>query len=253
MSQKKTILVVDDQTNVRNILEFNLKRRGFDVLSAQDGLAAITMATSRAPNLILLDIMMPGIDGFQVLEKLRGDAKTAQIPILVVSAKGTENDILRAMKLGAKDYIVKPFNLEQLMQKAFRLIEGAAQTGGKEENGAGAAASPGLAAKASWPTWTLVAVGPQYPADDEALMAHVVRLAEAGALAVILDLNGTGDIPALAFGKLARAQQQAKKSSSVIRLAGASDAHRKTLQEANFLKHFDLFATPADAMKEAQA
>jgi CheY-like chemotaxis protein len=248
MSQKKTILVVDDQTNVRNILEFNLKRRGFEVLSAQDGLAAITMATNRLPNLILLDIMMPGIDGFQVLEKMRSDPKTAAIPVLVVSAKGTENDILRAMKLGAKDYIVKPFNLEQLMQKAFRLIEGAPAAGKDTAEDFSAPAGP-----VPWPTWTVVTVGPQYPPDDDALIAHLVRLAEAGARGVILELEGTGDISALAFGKLARAQQQAKKAGGVIRLAGASAAHQKTLQESNFLKHFELVPTLAGSMKEATA
>lgn len=240
---KKKILVVDDQANVRNILEFNLKRRGFEILSAQDGLGAITQATNEIPDLILLDIMMPGLDGYQVIEKLKQSEKTAEIPILIASAKGTEDDILRALKLGAKDYIVKPFNLEQLIQKAFRLIEGAAQqaANGQEEE---------KPVKVSVPVVSALRIGKIWPYDEGEIERLLVRLAEVGVKTILMDLTRTGAIETLSFGRVARAQQLVRKAGGVIKLVTASEEHRTTLAESGFLKHFEIFETWDEAMKE---
>ncbi len=232
-SKKHVVLVVDDQTNVRNILEFNLKRRGFEILAAPDGLAALSLATNHIPQLILLDIMMPGIDGYQVLEKLKSTPKTAAIPVLIVSAKGTEDDILRALKLGARDYIVKPFNLELLMQKVFKLIEA---SGGLP----GEALAPAPIPASTWPSAAVARVGATYPVDDEPLTSELVRLAETGARLILLDLTRTGAIQALSFGKLAKAQQQVRKAGGEIKLVTNGDDHRRTLAESGFLKHFVL-------------
>jgi DNA-binding response OmpR family regulator len=243
---KKKILVVDDQANVRNILEFNLKRRGFEIISAQDGLGAIAQATNETPDLILLDIMMPGIDGFQVIEKLKQVEKTSSIPILIVSAKGTEEDILRALKLGAKDYIVKPFNLEQLIQKAFRLIEGASQ-----QNGAGTVDEKPV--KILLPLVSMIRFGKLWPLDEAEVERVIVRLAETGVKSILVDLTRTGPIETLAFGRLARTQQLVKKAGGVIRLITEAEAHRATLSESGFLKHFEIFANRDEALAEYDA
>lgn len=246
-SKKHVVLVVDDQTNVRNILEFNLKRRGFEILAAPDGLAALSLATNHVPQLILLDIMMPGIDGYQVLEKLRSTPKTAQIPVLIVSAKGTEDDILRALKLGARDYIVKPFNLELLMQKVFKLIESTAGAAAEAPKGSEA---PAAGRAATWPWTAVVGVGANYPVDDDPLTAELVRIAESGARTILLDLTSTGPVQALSFGKLAKAQQSVKKAGGQVKILTTSDEHRKTLAESGFLKHFELHPGWDAAMAE---
>jgi len=244
MSERNTILVVDDQTNVRNILEFNLKRKGFDILSAQDGLAAITLAINNQPDLMLLDIMMPGIDGFQVLEKLRSDERTSSIPVLVVSAKGTEDDILQAMKLGAKDYIVKPFNLDQLMQKAFKLIQ---QSGTKREP----EKIEEPKNKSSWPIVSTVLIGKEYPNQkDEELLRQIQRLFETGSTLILLDFSLTGEISTLSFGKLARLQQIAKKNEIEIKFITKTEEHLNTLKESNFAKHFEIYPDWVQALKE---
>ncbi len=244
MTKRNTILVVDDQTNVRNILEFNLKRRGFDILAAQDGLAAITFALNNQPDLILLDIMMPGIDGFQVMEKLKGDERTANIPILIVSAKGTEEDILRAMKLGAKDYIVKPFNLDQLMQKTFKLLKDSASVSAAAEK----EQEEETPVATSWPSYALIRLGAAYPVDDEELARQLTRIADAGVKVLLLDLTATGSVSTLAFGKLARVQQTLKKAGAELKLITANAQHTQTLAEANFSKHFEVLPGWDEAM-----
>lgn len=243
----KTVLVVDDQTNVRNILEFNLKRRGFTVVSAQDGLSAISQATTQDPSLILLDIMMPGIDGFQVLEKLRSGDKTKGIPVLIVSAKGAESDILRALKLGAQDYVVKPFNLELLIQKVQKLMEQA--VGSKAAAKPPAEAAPKQVAR-TWPLYQVVKLGAEFPADDTEFENDLVSLARNKPRAILIDLTETAVVETLSFGKLARAQQQVKQAGSVIKLISSSEEHKRTLMESGFIKHFELHSSWAEATKD---
>ncbi|RMH57769.1 MAG: response regulator [Candidatus Hydrogenedentota bacterium] len=237
---KKVVLVVDDQANVRNILEFNFKRRGFDVLAAPDGLAAITMAVNQTPDLVVLDIMMPGIDGFQVLEKLKSSEKTREIPVLVVSAKGTEPDILKAMQLGAKDYVVKPFNMDALIQKAFRLIESAPER--KEEK-------PRTNEKKTlpYPIAGFLHVKANIDSETERdLEETVLALASVVNSGIVVALDPEEDIPSLTFGKLARIQQQVKRTGSELILATNSDSHRQTLSDSGFGKHFKILPIPDD-------
>lgn len=228
----KTILVVDDQTNVRNILEFNLKRRGFQVTSAPDGLSAISQATQKAPDLILLDIMMPGVDGFQVLEKIRGTEKTKGIPILVVSAKGTEADIVRALKLGARDYVVKPFNLELLMQKIFRVLDQKPP----EEPTTAAASEPRLRT-----AFAVVCVGSDLPENEEKFEAELGTLAAQQTKAILLDLRSAPGFSTLQFGRLAKIQQEVKRRGSELKLVGVTPEQRQTLTDSGLIRHFEVF------------
>lgn len=118
----KTILVCDDDELLVDLLEYRLGARGFRVLVARDGGAAVAMAAEHAPDAIVLDAMMPVMDGYQVLRRLRGDDATAGIPVIMLTARKQERDIVGALELGANDYLVKPFIPEELMTRLTRLL-----------------------------------------------------------------------------------------------------------------------------------
>lgn len=111
---KKTILVVDDEKPIVDILTYNLQKEGYSTLEANDGEEAIKIATEKKPDLILLDIMLPKVDGLTVCKKLR---HTLNVPILILSAKDEEIDKILGLELGADDYITKPFSVRELMAR----------------------------------------------------------------------------------------------------------------------------------------
>lgn len=111
---KKTILVVDDEKPIVDILTYNLQKEGYSTLEANDGEEAIKIATEKKPDLILLDIMLPKVDGLTVCKKLR---HTLNVPILILSAKDEEINKILGLELGADDYITKPFSVRELMAR----------------------------------------------------------------------------------------------------------------------------------------
>jgi two-component system phosphate regulon response regulator PhoB len=114
VSEGITILVIEDDRHIRTILEYNLRQEGFDVYSAADGASGLEMALEKMPRLILLDWMMPRMNGLEVLEKLKGDEKTRNIPVFMLTARGMLNDADKALNAGADGYITKPFNPVEL-------------------------------------------------------------------------------------------------------------------------------------------
>lgn len=106
---KKIILIVEDQPGFRRIYRDVLETDGYEVLEAEDGATGWTMVQERKPNLVLLDLGLPILDGFEVLKKIRGDAQTRSIPVIIFSVLGEQKDIQRGMELGANDYTVKGF------------------------------------------------------------------------------------------------------------------------------------------------
>ncbi len=108
------MLIVDDEKNIVDILKFNLKKEGFDTIEAYDGEQAVQMAIDEMPDLILLDVMLPKMDGFTVCRKLR---QTISTPILMITAKEEEVDKVLGLELGADDYITKPFSPRELMAR----------------------------------------------------------------------------------------------------------------------------------------
>jgi two-component system, OmpR family, alkaline phosphatase synthesis response regulator PhoP len=114
---RQTVLVVEDEEDILELLRFNLAKEGFSVSCAATGEDALKLARAEAPDLLLLDLMLPGIDGLQVAKRLKEDPATRNIPIVMLTAKGEEADIVAGLELGADDYITKPFSKKVLVAR----------------------------------------------------------------------------------------------------------------------------------------
>jgi phosphate regulon transcriptional regulator PhoB len=119
---KPKILIVDDEADVVELIEFNLRSAGYDVISADDGLAAVKKAKESSPDLIVLDLMLPELDGTEVCKQLRRDPITARIPIIMLTAKAAEIDRVLGLELGADDYVTKPFSPRELVLRIRGLL-----------------------------------------------------------------------------------------------------------------------------------
>lgn len=120
---KPKILVVDDEPEAVELVEFNLKQAGFEVVTAADGEEALKKARSLQPALVVLDLMLPEVDGLEVCKLLRRDAATVKIPILMLTAKAAEIDRVLGLELGADDYVTKPFSPRELVLRIKKLLE----------------------------------------------------------------------------------------------------------------------------------
>jgi two-component system phosphate regulon response regulator PhoB len=119
---KETILVVDDEEDIRELVQLNLSREGYTVLTCETGEQALDQVFSKMPDLTILDLMLPGIDGLEVCKRLKNDPKTQQIPLIMLTAKGEEADIVTGLELGADDYVTKPFSGKVLVARVRRLL-----------------------------------------------------------------------------------------------------------------------------------
>jgi DNA-binding response OmpR family regulator len=115
---KQKILIVDDEPEAVELVEFNLKQAGYDVASAVDGAEALKKTRALLPSLIVLDVMLPEMDGLEVCKMLRRDPATAAIPIIMLTAKAAEIDRVLGLELGADDYLTKPFSIRELLARA---------------------------------------------------------------------------------------------------------------------------------------
>jgi DNA-binding response OmpR family regulator len=118
----KQILVIEDEMDIRDMLLLRLKKEKFDVSEARDGISALKKAVEEQPDLILLDLMLPFTSGLDVLRKLRENRKTTHVPVIIVSAKGEESDVIVGLELGADDYVTKPFNMSILLARINALL-----------------------------------------------------------------------------------------------------------------------------------
>ncbi len=125
MTTKPRILVVDDEPDAVELVEFNLKSNGYDVSTAADGEEALEKARSLIPDLIILDLMLPEVDGMEVCKILRRDQRTRGIPIIMLTAKAAEIDRVLGLELGADDYVTKPFSPRELVLRVKRLLRSA--------------------------------------------------------------------------------------------------------------------------------
>jgi len=118
-----TVLVIDDEAPIRLLCRVNLEAEGMDVLEAADGPSGLEKARSETPDVILLDVMMPGLDGWRVAEELLDDERTESIPIVFLTARAELRDRARGLDLGGLDYVTKPFNPVELATQLRRLLE----------------------------------------------------------------------------------------------------------------------------------
>jgi len=120
---KATILIVDDEEDIRELVELYLVREGFDTLMCETGEEALELVHKESPDLVVLDLMLPGIDGLAVCRKLKANRKTEAIPILMLTAKAEDADIVAGLELGADDYVTKPFSGKVLAARVRRILK----------------------------------------------------------------------------------------------------------------------------------
>lgn len=117
------ILIVDDEADVIRLLQFRLEKEGFDIISAGDGQTALTLVEQETPDLVILDIMMPLMDGMEVLRQIRSRRGTSRVPIIMLTAKTASLTVNEARQLWVSDYIMKPFDLEALVVKTKKVLK----------------------------------------------------------------------------------------------------------------------------------
>jgi two-component system phosphate regulon response regulator PhoB len=118
----KTVLVIDDEPDLVKLVDHNLTKAGYLVLTARDGESGLSTARKHSPDVVILDVMMPGLDGFEVCKRLRSDPATAAAPVLMLTAKAEEADRVLGLELGADDYLVKPFSVRELAARVKALL-----------------------------------------------------------------------------------------------------------------------------------
>lgn len=119
---KESILIVEDEKNIAKMLEYNLQKEGFKTQAVDDGEQALAIIRRQLPDVVLLDLMLPGMDGLEVCKALKSDAKTAGVPIIMLTAKAQESDKIVGLELGADDYVTKPFSPRELIARIKALL-----------------------------------------------------------------------------------------------------------------------------------
>lgn len=132
----KKILAVDDEKHIVRLVQVNLERQGYEVVTANDGREALEKVESEKPDLVVLDVMMPYMDGFEVLQNLRRNANTRDIPVIMLTAKAQDADVFRGWQSGVDCYLTKPFNPMELIsfvKRIFKSLEDMGDGGGRFE------------------------------------------------------------------------------------------------------------------------
>ena len=134
MSQNKNILLVEDDPDIKELISFNLSNQGHQVFEANNGELGIEKAREKIPDLILLDLMLPGIQGLDVCRIIKADQETKDIPIIMVTAMGQEEDIVKGLETGADDYITKPFSIKVLLARVSAVLRRSFEEYDKDSN-----------------------------------------------------------------------------------------------------------------------
>jgi two-component system response regulator MtrA len=129
----KRVLVVEDQRDLASLLAHNLRHEGLDVRTIEDGREALPAVRSWEPDLVILDLMLPGMDGFQILRGIRGEGR--HVPVLILSARGEEQDKIRGFRLDADQYVTKPFSLVELLERVHALLRRSSRAGNDQKPG----------------------------------------------------------------------------------------------------------------------
>jgi two-component system alkaline phosphatase synthesis response regulator PhoP len=118
----KKIMVIDDEPYIARVIKFKLEQEGYTVYSANDGVSGLEKIKQEKPDLVLLDVMMPGLSGYEVCQKIKSDNSLAQTPVVILTAKGQERDREQGLSVGASDYITKPFSPNRLLELVRTMI-----------------------------------------------------------------------------------------------------------------------------------
>lgn len=129
----QTVLVIDDERDLIELVRYNLEKSGFDVIGATKADAGLEIAKLNAPDAVILDIMMPGQDGLEVCRQLRADARTARIPVIMLTAKASESDRVVGLEMGADDYLAKPFSPRELVARVRAILRRSATVAATSE------------------------------------------------------------------------------------------------------------------------
>jgi two-component system phosphate regulon response regulator PhoB len=132
-TMKKFVLIVEDEEDIRELVSYHLLKEGYQVASVGSGEEALSVAEKQTPDLILLDVMLPGMDGLTVCQRLRASPKTADVSIMMLTAKSEESDIIRGLNLGATDYVTKPFSPRVLLARVRAILRRVPATAAPEE------------------------------------------------------------------------------------------------------------------------
>jgi len=129
---KETVLVVEDEKNIAELVKYNLEQEGFRVLSAANGNTGLEQARKEKPSLIILDLMLPGVDGIEICKVLKQNYKTSHVPIIMLTAKSQESDKIVGLELGADDYVTKPFSPRELVARVKAVLRRAYEKAKRE-------------------------------------------------------------------------------------------------------------------------
>lgn len=135
MPRKRKILVVDDQKHIVRLVQVTLERAGYEVVCAYDGVEALEQVAKERPDMVVLDVMMPRMDGFEVLQRMQADTKLQTIPVIMLTAKAQDADIFKGWSQGVSSYLVKPFNPRELLtfvQRIFQSMDDGPSAGGEQ-------------------------------------------------------------------------------------------------------------------------
>jgi two-component system phosphate regulon response regulator PhoB len=122
------ILIVEDEADIAELISFNLQRSGYEVVTAHNGLQGVALARSEQPDLLVLDLMLPGLDGFGVIKELKRDPRTADTPVLMLTARAQTGDRIKGLEAGADDYLTKPFSPKELILRIQAILKRAETT-----------------------------------------------------------------------------------------------------------------------------
>lgn len=128
-AHRRRVVVIEDETDIRDVIEYNLTREGFEVSTAGDGETGLELVRRGGTDLVVLDLLLPGLDGIEVCRHLKMDASTRQIPVIMLSAKGEESDVVLGLGVGADDYVTKPFSPRELIARIRAVLRRGATQG----------------------------------------------------------------------------------------------------------------------------
>ena len=172
---KATILVIEDDPDIRELVSYNLGKEGYTVVGAATGEAGLALLATANPDLIVLDIMLPGADGLDVLRSLKRAASTDRIPVVMTTAKSEDSDIVAGLELGADDYVTKPFSPKVLIARVRAVLRRVAEKNIPRSEGAGPISIGGIALDTSRHEVVCGGVPVELSATEFAILDHLIR------------------------------------------------------------------------------